>query len=359
VLSGATNYIYGVEKYDIYRKTGTGEWTLVGTAPRGSTQFVDQVADGATVYNYMIKATDGTFTLEPPAQGNATAWNGSPDFNANGSVELGDLVLLGAMWNVKSTDANFVPMYDLNGDGSVGLGDLVLLGNAWSTSKVAKSAPAAGMAFDLNAEYNADNSIYYVTVNAQNSADVNGIAFSLKYDAEKYEFVSEAVNGLSSDINVIKADKGVVDIASFYGSEKFNGAVVLGFKAKGQIAEMNVEMVNAQVAINGEINAVSNSTVTLKAVPTVYSLSQNFPNPFNPTTTIEYSIPKAGLTSLDVYNIAGQKVRTLVNETQSASFYKVVWDGRNDNGESVATGMYFYKLVSGNYSKIVKMTLMK
>jgi hypothetical protein len=237
----------------------------------------------------------------------------------------------------------------------------VLLGNSWTpASKVAKAAPVPGVAFDMNAEYSADNSTYFVSVNAKDATGINAVGFTLKYDAEKYEFVSDAISGLSSDIKVIKADEaGIVSIASFYGSEKFNGTITLGFKAKGQIAEMNVEMVNAEVAINGEIGSVSNSTITLKAIPTVYALSQNFPNPFNPTTTIEYSIPKAGNTTLAIYNIAGQKVRTLVNESQAASFYKVVWDGRNDNGESVATGMYFYKLVSGNYSKIVKMTLMK
>jgi flagellar hook assembly protein FlgD len=119
-------------------------------------------------------------------------------------------------------------------------------------------------------------------------------------------------------------------------------------------------MVNAEVAINGVVSAVNNAAgVTLKALPSTYTLSQNFPNPFNPTTTIEYSIPTTGNVSLAIYNVAGQKIRTLVNASQSANFYKVVWDGKNDNGMTVGTGTYFYKLVSGNYSKIVKMTLMK
>ncbi|MHB9027328.1 MAG: FlgD immunoglobulin-like domain containing protein [Candidatus Latescibacterota bacterium] len=361
-LNGAIGYIYGVDKYEVYRKTGTGEFALVGEATKGSTQFVDTVAAGSTIYNYMIKALDSAHTVDVAIPGNVMSLSGvAGDFTGDSSVGLGDLVILGNYWDVKSTDANFVGAIDLNKDGAIGLGDLVLLGNAWTpASKVAKAAPAPGVAFDMNAEYNADNSTYFVTVNAQDAAGINGIGFTLKYDAEKYEFVSDAISGLSSDVKVIKADQaGIVSIASYYGSDKFDGTITLGFKAKGQISEMNVEMVNAEAAINGVIGSVSNATVTLKAVPTVYALSQNFPNPFNPTTTIEYSIPKAGHTTLAIYNVAGQKVRTLINESQAASFYKVVWDGRNDNGESVATGMYFYKLVSGNYSKIVKMTLMK
>ena len=63
--------------------------------------------------------------------------------------------------------------------------------------------------------------------------------------------------------------------------------------------------------------------------------------------------------ALPIYNLAGQKIRTLVNDVQSPSFYKIVWDGKNDSGMTVATGTYFYKLVSGNYSKTVKMNLIK
>jgi flagellar hook assembly protein FlgD len=91
----------------------------------------------------------------------------------------------------------------------------------------------------------------------------------------------------------------------------------------------------------------------------VYSLSKNYPNPFNPTTTIDYTIPEAGKVNLVIYNTAGQKVRTLVNQTQDAAYYKVVWDGRDDSGMSVASGIYFYRLSADKFSKIEKMTLLK
>jgi flagellar hook assembly protein FlgD len=104
------------------------------------------------------------------------------------------------------------------------------------------------------------------------------------------------------------------------------------------------------------INSVES---TYKVAPSVYALSKNYPNPFNPTTTIDYSIPQAGNVELVIYNTAGQKVRTLINQMQDASFYKVVWDGRDESGQSVASGIYFYRLVAGNFSKIEKMTLIK
>ena len=91
----------------------------------------------------------------------------------------------------------------------------------------------------------------------------------------------------------------------------------------------------------------------------VNSLSQNHPNPFNPTTTIAYSIAKDNEVSLMIYDVAGRQVRTLVNERQKADVHKVVWDGHNDAGTRVASGVYFYKLVAGSFVKTKKMVLLK
>jgi hypothetical protein len=90
-------------------------------------------------------------------------------------------------------------------------------------------------------------------------------------------------------------------------------------------------------------------------------LRDNYPNPFNPTTTIEYSIKEAGLVSLKVYNVAGQLVRTLVNTEQKpqVNSFKVTWDGRNDAGDAVSSGVYFYKLVAKNFTQTKKMVLLK
>ncbi|MFC1490010.1 FlgD immunoglobulin-like domain containing protein [Candidatus Latescibacterota bacterium] len=96
-------------------------------------------------------------------------------------------------------------------------------------------------------------------------------------------------------------------------------------------------------------------------LPDAFALSQNFPNPFNPTTTIGYAIPAdgAGHVEMVIYNSNGQKIRTLVNETQDAGYYNVVWDGRSDSGEMVSSGLYVYKIVSGSFSKSDRMTFMK
>lgn len=88
-------------------------------------------------------------------------------------------------------------------------------------------------------------------------------------------------------------------------------------------------------------------------------LDQNVPNPFNPTTTIRYGIAADGPVSLLIYDVAGRKVRTLVNQRQRADIYSVTWDGINDAGQRTASGVYFYKLVAGKFTQTKKMVLLK
>ena len=94
-------------------------------------------------------------------------------------------------------------------------------------------------------------------------------------------------------------------------------------------------------------------------VPATYSLSQNYPNPFNPTTQIRYSLAKAGQVRIDVYNLQGQRVRTLVNAQVSAGVHQVVWDGKDESGRSVASGLYIYRLRAGDVVMQKKMLLLK
>ncbi|OGC76870.1 MAG: hypothetical protein A2Z27_05995 [candidate division Zixibacteria bacterium RBG_16_50_21] len=90
-----------------------------------------------------------------------------------------------------------------------------------------------------------------------------------------------------------------------------------------------------------------------------FELDANYPNPFNATTSIRYSVPQTGKVELAVFNILGQKVRTLVDEELSAGEHTVIWDGRNQSGQYVATGVYFYRLQVGTEVFVRRMTLLK
>jgi hypothetical protein len=89
------------------------------------------------------------------------------------------------------------------------------------------------------------------------------------------------------------------------------------------------------------------------------SLSGNYPNPFNPSTAIEYSIAKDSHVDLSIYNAAGQLVRTLVSDFKKANNYRVLWDGRNNGNESVSSGIYFYVLKTDTYTKAKKLVVLR
>jgi flagellar hook assembly protein FlgD len=96
-----------------------------------------------------------------------------------------------------------------------------------------------------------------------------------------------------------------------------------------------------------------------EAVPKNFVLEQNFPNPFNPATTIRFHLPRDGDVRLEVFNTLGQKVRVLVNENRVAGTHSLTWDGRNDAGAPVGSGIYFYRFVSSAFSETKRMLLLK
>jgi hypothetical protein len=94
-------------------------------------------------------------------------------------------------------------------------------------------------------------------------------------------------------------------------------------------------------------------------IPRWFMLSQNYPNPFNPETIVNYQLPQGGSVKLFVYSTLGEVVRVLVEQSQPAGYYSVTWDGRDDWGRTLAAGIYIAHLSSSNYSKSIKMVLLK
>ena len=95
------------------------------------------------------------------------------------------------------------------------------------------------------------------------------------------------------------------------------------------------------------------------SLPKEFALSQNYPNPFNPETQIRYQLPADCFVTLIIYNMLGQRIRTLVNQKQPAGSYTVHWDGKDDNGMMVASGLYLYKLNADRFNKLKKMVLLR
>ena len=112
----------------------------------------------------------------------------------------------------------------------------------------------------------------------------------------------------------------------------------------------------------GEITVHSADRFTLEKkeiIPIKYTLHQNFPNPFNPITTLRYDLPSDAFVTLTVFDLLGIEINQLVNATQKAGFKSVQWDGSDSMGRPVSAGVYMYRIETGNFIQTKKMVLLK
>jgi hypothetical protein len=123
----------------------------------------------------------------------------------------------------------------------------------------------------------------------------------------------------------------------------------------------NNQWVAESFASNKDHGNVSSVSVTdgNSIIPAQFFLTQNYPNPFNPTTSISFGLPKDSDVKVEVFNLLGQKVRTLLNGQERAGYKTIIWDGKDEAGKGVASGVYFYKVNAGNFNDTKKMTLLK
>ncbi len=94
-------------------------------------------------------------------------------------------------------------------------------------------------------------------------------------------------------------------------------------------------------------------------IPVSFAMGQNYPNPFNPMTSISFSLPRAENVQLAIYGVDGRRIAVLVNESMDAGHHQITWTGRDETGQQVASGVYFYRITAGEFSDVQKMTLMK
>jgi hypothetical protein len=157
-------------------------------------------------------------------------------------------------------------------------------------------------------------------------------------DQEKWNFLSgglQTQNLDNIDVSTLLAE-GPVSIPAG-GTKIFVFAVVGG----NSLSELETNADNASNAWNNPGTPIEPDRTNL---PVRYELSQNFPNPFNPTTTISYQLAKPGDISLRIFNIAGQEVQVLDTGYKQAGNHQISWNGKDNNGQSVASGIYFYQL---------------
>ncbi len=279
------------------------------------------------------------------ARGNATL---------TGGVDIDDAiaVLKHVVGNPSLSAEALIPA-DANLDGTVNAVDAswilkFIAGGVWVAPKVA--ATAGNVEFGRLA---GENSVYNLPINVTSTSGVTAV------------YAEVDVNGV--DIKNVSARLPQGWLSSYAienGKIKFAAAGVTPL-TDGTVANIELKLNSKETVVSVVGNAKLNEEVTsllnakVREIPSEFALSQNYPNPFNPTTSIKFQVAQDAKVSLVVYDMLGQRVRTLVDGIQDAGFYTVRWDGSNDFGGKVSSGVYIYRLQAGNFVSTMKMNLMK
>jgi len=197
-------------------------------------------------------------------------------------------------------------------------------------------------------------------VQGQNGEPVSG-AFVYALDEEANVIASEisgedgsySLNALQEGSYMLMASRSLYETTYYPNAPDLSSADTIELTAEGDmdVPDAVVTMTSGQVT-NTESDAPN-------MTPRVFGLEQNYPNPFNPTTVIEYQIPEQADVTLQVFNVQGQLINTLVNQNQKAQSYKVFWNGRDMNGALVPSGVYFYQIQANNYTETRALLFMK
>lgn len=215
-----------------------------------------------------------------------------------------------------------------------------------------------------------ENQYVDLIVNANNIADLKGANLKLRLPENKYEIVRvdrgeffntaifiPEVNNNEIEISTARVSKWIPTVS---GSGEI--AVI-----KLRVLEENEEDILLQYDLRDGLNKPiekGSSSVTMgdalnNLIPQAMVLSQNYPNPFNPTTTIDYGLAVDSKAVIKIYNISGQLIKTFDLGFKEKGYYQVMWNGTNNEGNNVASGMYFYRLQTEDGSLVNKMLLLK
>lgn len=155
-----------------------------------------------------------------------------------------------------------------------------------------------------------------------------------------YDTVIEGVNNVPPG--------GIVSIVTEFYNEQMTISKAMTIEAPVGVVTIGTATLLASATQVSEVVESVKDTAS-SSVPAKYSLSSNYPNPFNPSTTIRYDLPEDSFLELRIYSLLGHEVRTLTEGSEAAGFKNVVWDGKNSFGNSVSSGMYFYRLDAISY----------
>ena len=302
------------------------------------------------------------------------------------TVGLDDFNAFAMAFGSSEGDENYNLQADIDGDGDVDLDDYsAFIASYGRTAAGPATKPLVLLpginenvefSLSLGSERVVAGELVAVDVSLANVQALTGYGFALNYENDKFEFVSVApanedllksTGGETPLFYHIVAD-GQVEVANSI----VNGTAVSGggdivrfvFRVLREFEDnARFEIADGLVFDPSQLSnpAVIAGVLELQSTPREFALHQNFPNPFNPDTTIKYDLAESADVTLQIYNVLGQVVRTLVaSEAQNAGRYQIRWSGMDDRGVPVSSGIYFYQIsADGKFHNVRKLMLLK
>jgi hypothetical protein len=331
-----------------------GSFLLQGSARRYVTEFYGHSHDLERAKQLSVKAGETRLDIELDL-----ARRQPGDFDGNGEIDFKDLMqLVHHLMGRKEFDDQL----DLKQDGEVGLPDL----QAFVRLPAAKTVASRGKLQWRQIED--DPSVLVGELALDHLPASTGYFLQLNYNSELAELLgvdkpeAGVFSGHSLLVNRYNGTVLVALDAENTSVDEEGGVLLrLRFRLKTDATSVPVDVASAWLSAEGAqlVQLAPPEIFTLEVPPKAFRLMQNVPNPFNPATTISFELPEAVDVDVAVYNLVGQRLRTLVNEKKAPGRYEVVWDGKDDSERDVSSGVYFYRYRAGEFWATRRMMLVR
>ena len=358
--------------YNIYQTVDTGDSLILATYDEDTTAVI-YVPENYVEYCFFVKARWYTSYGELESKPTPTVCiipYLAGDVNSDDLVDINDLLsVVDFILEVAMPTEIQFRNSDLNRDDVLNVADVIMMidiiipgGNA---RRIATDVASIA---ELSLRNGGGTSLL---LDLAYDGFVRGIQFDLSTDMSRLSFGSPLLNDLQEGvmINSHTLEDGSTRVLAVnmnggllsFSTDGFITVPVMINTDRGERVKVDLSGVQliGQDGQNIPVVAKGDGSVALELIPMQYALYQNFPNPFNPVTEIQFDVPDVGVLDLVVYNLMGQQVRRLVNGEIQAGYHRVVWDGLNDRGEPVSTGVYIYSLTSPSFHNTKKMVLLK
>jgi len=284
------------------------------------------------------------------------------DYDSNSVIDAADLAVFVAAWSAGTMSRELGPVVGIapnfirSSDGIFNLEDIMAFTRMWNWSRTelpVLARPSYAMKGARTEVYQDEHALVFEV-----SPGTRVLEYELTYSASELELGQLTIENEIAMILRHEVDEGRTLFNIGFLDEHEVTALRISLETEGR-DDIPIEYSYRMLDIEGGELGRGFVQSTIVPIPYEYALHHNYPNPFNPQTTIEYDLPEQSPLSLEVYDVRGRLVRTLLDTEQSAGYYEIVWQGRDDAGRQLGSGVYFYRLVTPSYQKSYKLLLLK